>query len=80
MESSYLASFFLMLAQRLVCLCGDPLKECALKKISPLGLFMLHSLLGHMNSSAGGTEGKLGSTMELYVEDSAEPCGQLELL
>lgn len=41
---------------------------------------MLHSLLGHLNSSAGRTEGKLGNIMELYVEDTAEPSAQLELL
>lgn len=42
---------------------------------------MLHSLLGQtMNSSAGGTEGKLASIVELYVEDTVEPSGQLELL
>lgn len=35
---------------------------------------------GHKNSSAGVTEGKLGSIMELYVEDTVEPSGQLELL
>lgn len=61
-------------------MCGDLLKECALQKISPLELFMLHSLLGHLNSSAGRTEGKLGNIMELYVEDTAEPSAQLELL
>lgn len=33
-----------------------------------------------MNSIAGATEGKLGSIMEVCVEDTVEPSGQIELL
>lgn len=33
-----------------------------------------------MGSSAGATEGKLGSIMKLYVDNTVKPSGQLELL
>lgn len=36
--------------------------------------------VGQLSSSAGATEGKLGSAMKLYVEDTVKLSGQLELV
>lgn len=60
-------------------MCGDLVKECALQEISPLGLFMLRSLLGHMNSSAGATERNLVVLWNCMLKVQLSPVVTLSL-
>lgn len=44
------------------------LKSMPCRKLVPLEHKQPLDCFGHMNSSAGATEGKLGSVMEMYIE------------
>lgn len=56
------------------------LRSVPCRKLVLCGYLCSVDFFGNMNSTAGATEGKLGSIMEMYVEDTVEPSGQLELL
>lgn len=79
MECSYLAFFLLMLALRLVCVVIW-LRNVPCRKLVLWCYLYSIDCFSCMNSSAGATEGKLGNIMVVYVEDTVEPSGLLELL